>query len=158
MLPFQKILCPTDYSEPAQLALQNASELAAHFGAKLCVLHVVAPIPNELGVEAYTGFGVTDADHEALEAAQKQLCDMLATQLPSQVRSYALTRLGHAADEIERAARVENADLIVIATHGVSGWRHLVFGSVTEKVMRQVRIPLLVVHQPPEHQKVADGN
>lgn len=148
MLPFRKILCPTDFSEPSLWALQQASELAAHFDADLCVLHVVPPIPTEFGVEAYTAFGLTDDDHKALAQSEEKVRDLIVTQVPLTVAAYPLARLGNASDEIERAAKVENADLIVIATHGLTGWRHLVFGSVTEKVMRHVRIPLLVIHQP----------
>ena len=147
MLPFRKILCPTDYSEPSNLALDRAGELAAHFGAALCVLHVIPPIGSELGVEAY---GATDGDRELLNAAEDELCALIAARVPAEANAYAVVRFGFAADEIEHAARVENADLIVIATHGLTGWRHLVFGSVTEKVMRHVACPLLVVHPPQE--------
>ncbi len=148
MLPFRKILCPTDYSEPSQVALERAIELAQHFSATLCLLHVVPPVPNELGIETYASAALTDADREALDSTQIQLSALIDKCVPDGVKAYPEARLGHVADEIERAARVEEADLIVIATHGNTGWHHLVFGSVTEKVLRQVRVPVLVIHQP----------
>jgi nucleotide-binding universal stress UspA family protein len=57
--------------------------------------------------------------------------------------------MGEAADEIVQMAKIEKADLIVIATHGVTGWRHLVFGSVAEKVIRLSERPVLVI---PSHE------
>ena len=53
-------------------------------------------------------------------------------------------RRGYPTDEILRAAEEMNADLIVIATHGATGWRRYVFGSVTEKVLHQSSCPVLV--------------
>ena len=46
MLPFKKILCPTDFSEPAFVALKRAEELARHFAAELIVAHVIPPLPG----------------------------------------------------------------------------------------------------------------
>jgi nucleotide-binding universal stress UspA family protein len=60
---------------------------------------------------------------------------------------------GEAAPEILRIAHEEHVDLIVIASHGLTGWRRLVFGSVTEKVMRQAPCPVLIIVPPPEVEK-----
>ena len=54
-------------------------------------------------------------------------------------------RYGDASREIVRIAREEEADVIVIATHGLTGWRHLVFGSVAEKVVRLAECPVLTI-------------
>lgn len=147
MLPFQKILCPTDFSGPANLALEAAAEMALQFAAELCLLHVVVPA-TELGIDAYSRGALSDIERESVDADEQQLRDIIVRQLPSAVKAYPAVRIGHPAEEIVRAARVENADLVVIATHGLTGWRHLVFGSVTEKVIRQASIPVLVIHQP----------
>jgi nucleotide-binding universal stress UspA family protein len=56
---------------------------------------------------------------------------------------------GEAAPEILRMAQKEQVDLIVIATHGLTGWRRLVFGSVAEKVVRQASCPVLTIVAPP---------
>jgi len=56
--------------------------------------------------------------------------------------------LGGAADEIIRISGEEKVDLIVIATHGQTGWRHMVFGSVAEKVVRLAPCPVLTVRAP----------
>jgi hypothetical protein len=61
-----------------------------------------------------------------------------------------LVTTGEAAPEILRIAQEEHVDLIVIASHGLAGWRRLVFGSVTEKVVRQATCPVLTIVAPPE--------
>jgi nucleotide-binding universal stress UspA family protein len=152
MLPFRKILCPTDFSEPSRVALKYASELAAHFEAQLCVLHVVEPTPVDYGWEIYSGVSASEVDRQALQDKEGQLLDFVARQLPPNVKVYPVVCLGSVASEIKRVAEVENADLLVIATHGITGWLHFVFGSVTEKVMRDVHIPVLIIHQPPVNQ------
>jgi universal stress protein A len=76
--------------------------------------------------------------------AEEQLA-LVANNLPEGIRSRSVIATGDAADEIVRVANDEAADLIVIATHGLTGWRHLVFGSVAEKVIRHADCPVLVV-------------
>jgi nucleotide-binding universal stress UspA family protein len=66
------------------------------------------------------------------------------------VRTRTVVATGEAAPEILRLAHEEHADLIVIASHGLAGWRRLVFGSVTEKVLRQATCPVLTIMAPPE--------
>jgi nucleotide-binding universal stress UspA family protein len=145
MLPFRKILCSTDYSEPSYEALARAWELAGHFGAELCVLHVVPVLGNELGFDTEH---IPDYERERLAAARQQLCELIVERLPTAVRARPLVRLGNPAEQIARVAGEEKVDLIVIATHGATGWRHLVFGSVTERVLRMAQCPLFVVHAP----------
>jgi nucleotide-binding universal stress UspA family protein len=73
-----------------------------------------------------------------------------AKQLPAQLKSRIALGWGDAGEEIVRPATSESADVIVIATHGLTGWRHLVFGSVAEKVIRFAYRSVLVVpsHHP----------
>jgi len=61
-----------------------------------------------------------------------------------------LVTTGEAAPEILRIAQQERADLIVIASHGLTGWRRLVHGSVAEKVVRQATCPVLTIMAPIE--------
>jgi nucleotide-binding universal stress UspA family protein len=148
MLPWQKILCPTDFSELSYEALARASEWAAHFRAELCVLHIV-PTLSESGPGGYT---VSDYDRTRLAEAREQVCEVIENRVPKEVQASPLVRLGNAADEIDHAASQEKADLIVIATHGTTGWRHLVFGSVSERVLRTSQHPVLVIHALEAHE------
>lgn len=146
MLPIRKILCPTDFSEPSFTALAKATELAAHFGARLCLLHVtptISPVPTNLLVVSVSA---DYYEHSMQADAAQRLHKLLKTHVPENIDAYPLIRGGDAATEIVRTAEEENADLLVISTHGLTGWRHLVFGSVAETVVRLARCPVLTVH------------
>ncbi len=146
MLP-KRILCPTDFSEPSYAALDQAITLAAHFGAELGLLHVVpfspAPSPDMMAMV------IPLPDTERLNNALRQLCDMAALRVPEGVKAHCDVKMGYADKEIACAIEDGNFDWLVIATHGKSGWRHMVFGSVAEAIVRQVRCPVLTVHAAP---------
>jgi universal stress protein A len=152
MLPFQKILCPTDFSEPALHALKRAEELARHFGAAIIVAHVIPPVPGPHSFpdpQANFNFDLPLYQQELAVHAEKILKELVSHQISPEVRTRDLVTTGEAAPEILRVARQEHADLIVIASHGLTGWRRLVFGSVAEKVVRQAPCPVLTIMAPP---------
>jgi nucleotide-binding universal stress UspA family protein len=147
MLPIKRILCPTDFSDPSLAALKTACELAAHFNALIQVLHVVSfspPLPTDMVVIAATDFYQTDA--ERCDAALKRVNEIIDLYVPPGVQAQGAVHLGNAAHEITGAADEIGADVIVMGTHGASGWRHLAFGSVAEKVVRMAGRPVLTVH------------
>lgn len=152
MLPFQKILCPTDFSEPALTALKRAEELARHFGAEIIVAHVIPPVPGPHSFpdpQANFNFDLPLYQQELAIHAEKVLKELVSHQVSPEVRTRDLVTTGEAAPEILRVARQEHVDLIVIASHGLTGWRRLVFGSVAEKVVRQAPCPVLTIMAPP---------
>jgi nucleotide-binding universal stress UspA family protein len=147
MLPLKKILCPTDYSEPSYEALHKASELARYFGAELDVLHVMPTIAQEVAARVYD---TPEYNRIRTDSARKKLCEVIEECVPQEVKAHPIICIGDAAVEIERVSREEHTDLIVMATHGLTGWRHLAFGSVMEKVLHLAHCPLLVIHAPHE--------
>jgi nucleotide-binding universal stress UspA family protein len=150
MLPFKKILCPTDFSEAAFAALKRAEELARHFEAELIVAHVIPPLPGPHSFpdpQAPLNFDVPLFQQELAIKAEQMLKDLVSYH---KVETRNLVTTGEAAPEILRIAEQEHADLIVIASHGLTGWRRLVFGSVAEKVVRQATCPVLTIMAPPE--------
>jgi nucleotide-binding universal stress UspA family protein len=149
MLPFQKILCPTDFSEPSYVGLQSAVELVSHFGAELCVVHVVPVVPP-LPPDPNFAFEVPEYERALHAEAERKLSELSQQRIPSDVNTRTVIAHGDAANEIVRIAREEGAGLIVIATHGLTGWRHLVFGSVAEKVVRTAECPVLTVRAKPQ--------
>lgn len=154
MLPLKKIVCPTDFSEPSLAALETACELAQYFDAEVRVLHVVAfspPFPSDAMVIAAPNYYPTDA--ERIEEAQRQIANLIQHRVPEGVRAVPEVKMGYAANEIACAADEGEADLIVIGTHGQTGWRHLAFGSVAEKVVRLAHRPVLTVHGGPPPQR-----
>ena len=150
MLPFKRILCPTDFSEPAFIALKRAEELARHFAAELIVAHVIPPLPGPHSFpdpQADFNFDVPLFQQELAIKAEQMLKDLVYHH---KVGTRDLVTTGEAAPELLRIAQEERVDLIVIASHGLTGWRRLVFGSVTEKVVRQAPCPVLTIAAPPE--------
>ena len=146
MLPFKRILCPTDFSEPACKAIKAAGELAAQFDAELILIHVVGPVPVLETPTGLAGFDVASYQRELSESAESSLQMRLETHIPDSVKARTLVVHGDAAHEIVRAIKEEDVDLVVVSTHGESGWRHRIFGSVTEKVIRHAECPILTIH------------
>jgi nucleotide-binding universal stress UspA family protein len=150
MLPFKKILCPTDFSEPAFVALKRAEELARHFAAELMVAHVIPTLPGPHlfpDPQASFNFDVPLYQQELAIKAEQMLKDLVSHH---KAATRNLVTTGEAAPEILRIAQQERIDLIVIASHGLQGWRRLVHGSVAEKVVRQAACPVLTIMAPPE--------
>jgi nucleotide-binding universal stress UspA family protein len=148
MLPIHKIVCPTDFSDPAYEGLKAAIELADHFQAELILLNVVSPVPVVAGTAAPTGFHLPTVMKEMQAAAERSITNLIAERIPNAVQARSIVVQGKPADEIVALADKEDTDIIVIATHGESGWRKLLFGSVTEKVVRMASCPVLTVQQP----------
>jgi universal stress protein A len=146
MLPFKKILCPTDFSEPACKAIQAAGELAEQFSSELILLHVVGTVPVLESPTGLAGFDVAAYRQELADAAQTSLTQRAKQYVPASVTARTLVVHGDAAHEIGRVAEEASVDLIVLSTHGESGWRHRLFGSVLEKVLRIADCPVLAVH------------
>jgi len=146
MLPFKKILCPTDFSEPACRAIKAAGELAERDSAELILLHVVGAIPALDSPTGMVGFDVAAYQKELTDSAERSLQERLDQHIPETVNASTLVVHGEAAHEINRVAKEEDVDLIVLSTHGETGWRHRIFGSVPEKVIRHATCPVLAIH------------
>lgn len=153
MLPIKNILCPTDFSEPSYEALKIADELAAHFGATLHLINVVPLVPvveAPIGVET-ASFNVASYQQELEEQAKKSLESLSEKNVVGGETVVTDVLIGNAAGEVMRYAREKSMDIIVIATHGLSGWRRFISGSTTEKIVRQASCPVLTIRNP--HQK-----
>jgi universal stress protein A len=151
MLPYKRILCPIDFSEPSYTALRRAQELARHFGAELFVAHVIPTLPGPhlfADPPVATSFDVSLYQQEMALNAEKMLKEVVSRRISPEVRTRDQVTTGEAASEILRIAGQEHADLIVIASHGLTGWRRLVFGSVAERVVRLAPCPVLTIVAP----------
>jgi len=148
MLPFTKILWPTDFSEPSFEALYAANELASRFSAELFVVHVVSPLPVVAAPSGPASFNVSLYEEELLNSAITSVEEIIANKIPGDIDARPVVTSGMVADEIISEAEKRDVDLIVIATHGETGWRRFVFGSVAEKVVRTAHCPVLTVHEP----------
>jgi nucleotide-binding universal stress UspA family protein len=150
VLPFKRILSPTDFSEPSYEAVKAANELAVHFSAELTLIHVVSPVPTIPSPEAASGFDVLSYQQQMGVYAKRSLDQVVKERISEEVEVSTMVKLGSAAEQIVNTAATEKCDLIVIATHGLTGWRRFVFGSVAEKVVRFAQCPVLTIQQPQE--------
>lgn len=141
---FHKIMCPVDFSPGSREALVMAAELARESNAQLVVAHVSEPSQWALGGEFQLAPQVIQGmvDSEGAELAKWKLH---AKELGvKEVATRFLT--GAPWDQIASAAREDRAiDLIVMGTHGRTGLKHVLLGSVAEKTVRHAPCPVLVV-------------
>lgn len=151
MLPFKNILCPTDFSDTSYDALHNAAELALYFQAELTILHVVPLAP--VIVSAANESGVITASMSQPESygrtgreAEMMLAEVVRDHVPHTVALHLKVVAGDPASVILEVARELNADAVVIATQGRTGWRRFIFGSVAERVVRCADCPVLTIH------------
>jgi nucleotide-binding universal stress UspA family protein len=153
MLPFKRILWPTDFSEPSYLALEAVDELAGLCHSEVFLFHVIPPLPALPGSEFPSAFDVSLYQAELEKAAKKSMAASRAKMIAKDIRVHEIISQGGAAAEILRIAREKHIDLIVISRCGESGWKRVVFGSVAEKVTRHSPVPVLVVHASPDESK-----
>jgi universal stress protein A len=147
MLPIRIIMCPTDFSEPSYKALKEANDLAMHFNAELILIHILHPILMYPAAMATAGMIDEHISDEAQrnDIAKKSLEMTLKEKVNGALKSKSILANGNPADEIVYHSKVEKADLVVIGTHGFTGWRHLIMGSVAEKVVRLAHCPVLTI-------------
>jgi nucleotide-binding universal stress UspA family protein len=149
----KKILLPTDFSGCANYALPYAAAIARATSAQIICVHVVEPVVPAVG---YTGL----ADPMPLADISEQLEDSAERQLPKLAECEECVGLnveeiivhGDAAAEIVRVASEEEADLIVISSHGRTGLGRMIFGSTAESVVRHASCPVLVVKPSQEEE------
>jgi len=149
MFPIKIVFCPTDFSDPSSEALKIAGELASKVGARLLLVHVVPVLP---ALPSDPNYVLKVPEYERLlhQDADEKLAHLAREMAKAGIQTRTMVGHGDAANEIVRIAELEKADLIVIATHGTTGWRRFVFGSVAEKVVRLAKCPVLTIRNPPE--------
>src|ERR1700722_167803 len=146
MLLPKRILSPIDFSEDSLGAFDVAQDVATRYGSELMLVHAVSvrpKLPADISIfrgGQYEQELIKDAEGRLEELAQKARAKGL------QVRT-AVGLANDTAMEILRTADQEEVDLIVIAPHGMTGWRRLAFGSVTDKVVRTADCPVLVLRK-----------
>jgi nucleotide-binding universal stress UspA family protein len=142
---FKRILVATDFSEFAEAALGVGSQLARRLGAELVLLHAFVEMRPYSTAETASVQRVYEEQRLWVQKALDQrVADASATGLA--VRP--LLRTGPAADVIADTARAEQADLIVVGTHGLTGLNRLLLGSVAERVARLAPCSVLTVKAP----------
>lgn len=137
------ILVPVDFSTASHKSITYADAFATTFGARVILLHVVEPLvlPSEFG---YMPPPSPDDEARQIETITGKLRD-LAVKLDSAKSAEFLVRIGRPWQEVISAVTDLGADLLVITTHGHTGIKHVLMGSVAEKIVRHAACPVLVV-------------
>lgn len=141
------LVCAVDFSEPNEAALTTAETLAKRFDAELVLAHVVEPL---LAPAAYGPLptNVAQLRVEAEAAARDRLQEMASELKDRGVEASVALATGPIADTLVDIAREREADLVVLATHGLTGLEHALLGSVAERVVRLCPCPVLSVKPP----------
>jgi len=141
MIAFKRIVVGIDFNEPSLAALEYARSLAASFGSSVSVLHVIQPVTTE--IYAYSAQMIENWERTAYE----RLWALFPAAERTALQGRAEVRVGLPVEEILSFADEQNADLIILGTHGRGPIGHLFIGSVAERVVRRARCPVLTVGQ-----------
>jgi nucleotide-binding universal stress UspA family protein len=148
VLKLQQILVPVDFTETSDRALDYAVEFANKFGAAITLIHAY-----QIPVYGFPdGAFITSADvaTQLATAAQGRLDALLESRRATGIALTAVLRDGVAWEEINDVAKLVEADLIIIGTHGRRGLSRALLGSVAENVIRTTNVPVLTIHGPRE--------
>jgi len=153
-----KMLLPIDFSPSSQAALEMAADLAKHFRAELYLVNVIpffpiSTLPDFVPEEAFL--------KEARMHAERRLTNCLSILTSRGIKASSSVEVGNdVAGNIMEVVDREHIDLVVISTHGISGWHPLIFGSIAEKVVKLVQCPLLLLRsaKPDQDLKTPSGS
>jgi nucleotide-binding universal stress UspA family protein len=147
MIDIKRIIVPIDFSEYSKKALRYAVEFARRFHAEIVLVYVVEPLvyPADFSIGQ---IAVPSMEQDFLQHGKEQLAHLVETVVADAVAARSIVRSGKPFVEIIRLAREEEADLIIIATHGHTGIEHALFGSTAEKVVRKAPCPVLSIRDP----------
>jgi nucleotide-binding universal stress UspA family protein len=150
MAPITRILCPVDFSEASEHAIEHAIAVASWYKASITALHVYNPIFMPVPGLPPPGSRVSESE---LKRMHVETTRCFEGAIASGIDVDVIVDVGPPAARILDRSETAHSDLIVMGTHGASGFEHLLLGSVTEKVLRKARRPVLTV--PPHAQAIS---
>lgn len=146
MIAINRIVCAVDFSEHSKHALEYAVAMGTYFDAQVTALHVYTAAPvvttAPFGLEAMQVVQVQEIDREAVDAAARRFAEQVPSPAPITVRTVEGLKV---ADEVAVQAGVLDADILVIGSHGRSGFERLLIGSTADRILRKVKVPVMVV-------------
>ena len=135
---------PIDFSESSLEALKYAVAFAGQFDASICLVHVVEPAAFLNDVRKVPP---AVSDREVANKLHHKLVMLARKEIDPVTPVHPLVCIGKPFDEIVRTAKTFNADLIIIGTHGRTGFKRAFLGSTAERVVQHAHCPVLVVRQ-----------
>jgi universal stress protein A len=143
----RKILVPTDFSEDSDLAFRMALSIAVNYQARIFLLHVISE--QSLADYCLDQNIVDRVLNESIVFSNEKLREVIdKNQQSENIKVIPDVRKGQPYEEILNEASERKIDLIVIASHGKTGLQKYFIGSVTEKVMKEAKCPVLLVRSP----------
>lgn len=147
----KRILVPTDFSSQAEIALKVAAQLAKRFDGEIYLLHMLE-LPLQL-VDPVNGSGTQNLP-EALffmKLAKKRFKELVEQPYLQGIKVHDTVEFHQAFDGIMEISKEHNCDIIVMGSHGATGFKEMIIGSNTEKVVRNSHIPVLVIKSENEN-------
>ncbi len=149
----QKIMCAIDFSDFSDIVIAYGKSLASEFGSTLCLCHILS------GTLMISSLGHSYIDYTDIEAGRvqsaKDKLGKMAEELD--IECEIIVSTGHAADEISRIVSKNNIDMVIAATHGGSGIKRFLIGSVTDRLVKTLQCPLLVLFAQKKHSSSVIG-
>jgi nucleotide-binding universal stress UspA family protein len=145
MLKIRNILYPTDFSDNSKEALKYATHLAELYNSQLHIVHVA------LGPNVVITYSMTRYTPEVMMQRERRSLEKTLSKLPPKKLGTPRSVIhrvveGIPVPEIHRYIKGNQIDMVVMGTHGHTGFKHLVLGSVAENVVRESKVPVLTVH------------
>ena len=146
MIKFERILCPTDFSENAEQALQYACVIAGEHHSELHLLHVLPDITAAMSLYGDLVFVMPDEWIGTMETHSDELLVKMPQHKPEGIGNIIRETIqGETATEIINYAGDKNIDLIVMGTHGKSDLAHIFMGDTAHKVLQKAHCPVMIV-------------
>lgn len=154
MIHLSKILCPTDFSESSQNAVRYAIEFGRKIDGHVRFLHVLPG--GNIAAKTAEGYGVPVGAAEKNDVVPDDFSTMLINARKKGLQADVLMLMGEASKAINEQADSWGADLIIMGSHGRTGLKRLMVGSVAEAVFRSSAIPVLLVKQGAVDKAITD--
>jgi len=143
MITIKTILCPIDFSEPSKKAFRYACAFAGSMGAKLCLVAVIEPRP----LVADMMLTYIPIEEDLRRDANEEIKPLVKEALNEGIEVRTDVLIGHPVDVILKHVNDLGIDLLIMGSHGKTGLRRILMGSVTEGVIRKSGIPVLIVRE-----------
>lgn len=140
----KKILVPTDFSKQAENALKVAAQLAKKHKSEIYLLHMLE-LPLGLVDQANTGGSSLPESLFFMKLAHKRFKEVLSSDYLKGIKVYETVLFQNTFEGITEVGEKNKVDLIIMGSHGASGFKEMFIGSNTEKVVRTSKIPVLVI-------------
>ena len=155
MIDIKKILVPVDFSEPSKQAVNYGLSLALQYNARLVLTHIV---PSNVGMVYTFPMESFAFEKEQSAYAKSMLPDLVPPEYRERVNLETVVKIGSVADELLGIVKNDKVDLVVMGTHGRKAFERFLLGSLTERMLRKMPVPILTVsHLNPASELPAAG-